>query len=280
MSCEQLLCPQYDPTDGTVTSYCELGVDSGCDCNCFFRSCDSSIQSCYDVTQSTSFPSSPPFPGGGQGCDLLYCAPLDEETQESIARIMSYVGMGFGGLILLCCLCGGCYMYHEYQQSQESSRRKAELSRRMNANANAGLHNAHVSNVPVNFTPENFDSRQGARYVSNAPLSLPGTTVVRVTVPSPYPPSGQVLVQLPSGSQAWVALPPGIAPGSQVDARVPDLQHAPVSSPPVATATPVQVGDVEVAGVLGEGGGGHGEGKGGYNMPSAVPSAPVMKGGY
>ena len=103
---------------------------------------------------------------------------------------------------------------------------------------------------------------------------------MRVTVPSPYPPSGQILVQLPSGSQAWVALPTGIAPGSQVDARVPDLQHTPVSSPPVATATAVAVGDVEVAGVVGGAGGGYGEGKGGYNVPSAVPSAPVMKGGY
>ena len=114
--------------------------------------------------------------------------------------------------------------------------------------------------------------------MSNQPQAQPGMTLIQVTVPNPYPPNGQLLVQLPSGTQAYVALPPNSPPGTVINAQVPDIQAAAVAPPvSMAMATAVAMGDVEIGGVgYGDYGGGKEQG-GGYGMPSA----PVMKGvGY
>ena len=37
------------------------------------------------------YPNAPPFPSGGQGCDLQYCYPLDEETRDQIMNNLEEV---------------------------------------------------------------------------------------------------------------------------------------------------------------------------------------------
>lgn len=86
-------------------------------------SCDNSIESCYDTTNSDQ----PPFPSGGQGCDLAYCSDFDINISDEAVEIITLVGSIIGGLIGLCCICGIGYWFYEMHGENNDEDNEDEL---------------------------------------------------------------------------------------------------------------------------------------------------------
>ncbi|GMH80720.1 hypothetical protein TrLO_g12416 [Triparma laevis f. longispina] len=216
VSCEQHLCTIVDEY-GTITSFCDLDEDD-CNCDCSLTSCDISIESCYDTTNSDQ----PPFPSGGQGCDLAYCSDFDINISDEAVEIIALVGSIIGGLIGLCCICGIGYWFYEMHDANEGQRKKEKLRAWQQTQ---GQFQAPVSHVPVNFTASNFDSNQGHQFVQH---NQTANTSFQIQVPpTGAPPNGQLLVALPSGEQGYCQLPPNAQPGQMFNLPVQLLPQAP-----------------------------------------------------
>ncbi|GMH84372.1 hypothetical protein TrVE_jg5138 [Triparma verrucosa] len=238
-SCSQSLCPVYgddagDDIEPEIVSYCDYNVDPDCECDCNIQSCSSWYQSCYDTVNDDQ----PPFPSGGQGCDLVYCDKL--EISDEVMNIIELVGSVIGGLIGLCCMCGVVYFFYEARQSTDSARKKEKLRE---WKQNQGQFQAPLSHVPVQFTDSNFDTEQGHQFVAHN--QVPASINYRVQVPmTGMPPGGQLLVSLPDGQQGYCQLPPNAQPGQFFDLPVQTLP--PVAPQQMMAMAPVPMQQAEV----------------------------------